>query len=148
MISSYFDLYKEYKEIIKKIKAIKTTDEVNVVLNDLDALEKKFIILNNSNNSLIKVYQGNEAGMKIHKRIIETFDVNIVEGDLVPILTQIINVAKEEVCHLSNPSEDVIKRTLRRPIRDSFKENGYPLAPTQVENIVIMFVENMFTAED
>lgn len=146
--TSYLDLYKEYKEIIKRIKAIQGTAEVGSILNDLDVLEKKFVILNNKNNSLIKVYRGNEAGMKIHKRIVETFDGNIAEGVLAPILIQIIEVATEEVCHLSSPSEDVIKRTLRRPIRDAFKVNGYPLAPTQVENIVIMFVDNMFSTED
>lgn len=146
--TAYLNLYKEYKEVIKRVKTIKESSEINGIINELDGLEKKFVILNYKNNSLIKAYRGNQVGMKIHKRIMDTFDSNIVEGYLVPILTQIIDIANEEVSHLSNPSEDVIKRTLRRPVRDAFKANGYPLAPTQVESIVLMFVDNMFATED
>ncbi|PEI70425.1 hypothetical protein CN526_27425 [Bacillus wiedmannii] len=146
--SSYLKLYKEYKEIIKRIKAITGTSVVGSILDELVALEKRFLILNYSNNSLIKIYRGNEAGMKIHKRIKDNFNGNIEEGDLVPILMYIIGVANEEVCHLSDPSENVIKRTLRRPVRDAFKAGGYPLAPTQVENIVLIFIDNLFSKED
>lgn len=140
----YLRLYKEYKVIIKQIKDIKGTNEVRGILENLVSLEKKYMVLNNLNNSLIKAYRGNEVGMKIHKRIMDSFGSNIIEGDLVNILTSIIEVANEEVCNLSEPSEDVIKRTLRRPIRNAFKEQGYLLAPTQVESVVIIFVDNMF----
>lgn len=143
----YLMLYKEYKEIIKRIKVIVGTNDVGNILDALVALEKRFVILNNSNNSLIKAYRGNEAGMKIHKRIMDVFDGNIADGNLVPILTRVIEVANEEISNLSEPSEDVIKRTLRRPVRDAFKSSGYALAPTQVESIVLMFIDNMFSRE-
>lgn len=144
----YLELYRQYKDIIRSIKEMSRVTDTKRFVDDLSNLEKKFLILNNTNNSIIKVYRGNDAAMKIHKRVLGAFGENISAGDLPPILMQVIEVANSDVCHLSDPSEAVIKRTLARPIRDAFKKNGYSLAPTQVENIVVIFIDNMFSKED
>ncbi len=144
----YQELYNKFKGLIKKIKnEVRTVADVTKVLKELDFLQKEIILLNNRNTSLVGIYKGNESCMRIHKRLLLEFNTHFNEGAIYGIMIEIMLIITDTLCHLSNPTEAVVKRELARPIRDAFKTAGYKLSPTQVESIIYLFLDDMFTQE-
>lgn len=142
----YLDLYKALKAIIKRFKTeVRNVKDIDKLAIELDKLYKQIVLLNNKNTELTKIYKGNESCMRIHKRLVQQFIDHFNASAIYDIMTEIMVIITETLCHLYQPSEAVVKRDMRRPIGSTFKKHGYPLSPTQIECIVYLFLDEMFT---
>mgnify|MGYP005763073929 CR=1 FL=1 len=141
----YKELYKRFKTIIKKFKdEADTSEKVALIIVELDALINEIAILNNSNSSLTKRYNGDESCMRIHKKLLDNYSENLTDMDVFNIMNEIITEIDSLICNMAQPTEEVIMRQMLRPVRDAFKKYGYKLSKRQVENIIYLFVDDKF----
>lgn len=141
----YKELYKRFKTIIKKFKdEADTSEKVASIIVELDALINEIAILNDSNNSLTKRYNGDESCMRIHKKLLDDYSESLTDIDVFNIMNEIITEIDSLICHMAQPTEEVIMRQMLRPVRDAFKKYGYKLSKRQVENIIYIFVDDKF----
>ncbi|MBI6001209.1 type I restriction endonuclease [Clostridium perfringens] len=141
----YKELYKRFKTIIKKFKdEADTSEKVALIIVELDALINEIAILNNSNSSLTKRYNGDESCMRIHKKLLDDYSENLTDIDVFNIMNEIITEIDSLICNMAQPTEEVIMRQMLRPVRDAFKKYGYKLSKRQVENIIYLFVDDKF----
>ncbi|MGV3115913.1 type I restriction endonuclease [Clostridium baratii] len=141
----YKSMFRRFKNIIKRFKnETKTAKETNLVLTDMDVLINDIQVLNNKNNALTRRYRGDEACMRIHKRLIDIYNEHLSESDIYSIMNDIIIQIDELLSNLSDPSEEIILRRMLRPVRNAFMKLNYKLSPRQIEPIVYLFIDNKF----
>ncbi|WP_419756944.1 type I restriction endonuclease [Clostridium perfringens] len=138
-------LYKGFKDIIKKFKnETKTSKETDKIINEMTILLNDIQLLNSKNNSITRRYKGDEACMRIHKRLVETYSEHLSEADIYSIMIDIINHVDELLTNLSNPTEEIIMRRMLRPVKNAFMKLNYKLSPRQIEPIIYLFIDNKF----
>lgn len=143
--NQYKLLYKGFKDIIKKFKnETKTAKETEQIINEMNILLNNIKLLNSKNNALTRRYKGDEACMRIHKRLVETYNEHLSESDIYDIMIDIIAQIDELLINLSNPTEEIIMRRMLRPVKNAFMKLNYKLSPRQIEPIIYLFIDNKF----
>ncbi len=141
------DIYNRYKQAIKDFKCdVATTVKIKEFKDSINSLTKEMQNLNENNNSLTNRYQGSEEYMRIHKRIVENYSENLNDVATYKVMVDIIAAIDDLLGHMANPSQNVVKRDLCRPVRDSLKKQGFTdVSKRQVENIIYIFIDDKFT---
>lgn len=143
--NQYKLLYKGFKDIIKKFKnETKTSKETDQIINEMNILINNIQLLNSKNNALTRRYKGDEACMRIHKRLVETYSEHLSEAHIYNIMIDIINQIDELLNNLSNPTEEIIIRRMLRPVKNAFMKLNCKLSPRQIEPIIYLFIDNKF----
>jgi type I restriction enzyme, R subunit len=141
----FIDLQTEFKKIVWKFKNDSdTAQKVNSIIDELKALYVKIQILNSDNNGLIARYHGDDSCMRIHKRIVESYDMNLSDNDVYNAMIYIIKEIDKSLGSLIQPSQEIIMRQIARPVNKAFKEVGHILAESQQKSIIDMFIDDMF----
>jgi type I restriction enzyme, R subunit len=141
----YKNLYKRYKELIKKFKnETDTTDKVKVVLKELHDLYSKLLILNDNNNSLTSRYKGDETCMRAHKKFRIRYDGQFNEIQIFEIISKIKTAMDNEVGHMPDPTKNIIIRKMLNHIRVIYKEYGVKVNARMAEDVVILFIEDKY----
>ncbi len=142
---AYRDLYKRYKELIKKFKnETDTASKVKAVLKELDELYNQILILNDQNNSLTNRYKGDETCMRVHKKFRIRYAEQFNEVQIFEIITKIKDAMDEEVGHMPDPTKAVIVRKMLNHIRIIYKEYGIKVNARMAEDIIVLFVEDKY----
>ncbi len=142
---AYRDLYKRYKELIKKFKnETDTASKVKAVLTELDGLYNQILILNDQNNSLTNRYKGDETCMRVHKKFRIRYAEQFNEVQIFEIVTKIKDAMDEEVGHMPDPTKAVIIRKMLNHIRIIYKEYGIKVNARMAEDIIVLFVEDKY----
>lgn len=142
----YLDIYKRYKQLIKDFKKNgDTTEKVKAFMQDLEALTKEMLVLNENNNSLTNRYKGSEEYMRIHKRLLENYSANLTEVTTFNLMQDIIAAIDDLLGHMGRPTQNVAIRELLRPVRDALRKQGFPdTSRRQVENVINVFIDDKF----
>lgn len=141
----YKVLHKGFKDIIKKFKnEAKTVKETNQIISDMNKLLSDIQLLNSKNSALTRRYKGDESCMRIHKRLVETYNEHLNEADIYNVMIDIINQIDELLTNLSNPTEEIIMRRMLRPVKNAFMKLNHKLSPRQIEPIIYLFIDNKF----
>ena len=143
----YLDIYKRYKQLIKDFKKNgDTTEKVKAFMQDLEALTKEMMILNENNNSLTNRYKGSEEYMRIHKRLLENYSANLTEVTTFNLMQDIITAIDDLLGHMGRPTQNVVIRELLRPVRDALRKQGFAdTSRRQVENVINVFIDDKFS---
>lgn len=142
---AYRDLYKRYKELIKKFKnETDTASKVKAVLTELDGLYNQILILNDQNNSLTNRYKGDETCMRVHKKFRIRYAEQFNEVQIFEIITKIKGAMDEEVGHMPDPTKAVIIRKMLNHIRIIYKEYEIKVNARMAEDIIVLFVEDKY----
>ena len=143
----YLDIYKRYKQLIKDFKKNgDTTEKVKAFMQDLEALTKEMMILNENNNSLTNRYKGSEEYMRIHKRLLENYSANLTEVTTFNLMQDIISAIDDLLGHMGRPTQNVVIRELLRPVRDALRKQGFAdTSRRQVENVINVFIDDKFS---
>ena len=143
----YLDIYKRYKQLIKDFKKNgDTTEKVKAFMQDLEALTKEMLVLNENNNSLTNRYKGSEEYMRIHKRLLENYSANLTEVTTFNLMQDIIAAIDDLLGHMGRPTQNVVIRELLRPVRDALRRQGFPdTSRRQVENVINVFIDDKFS---
>lgn len=142
---AYRDLYKKYKELIKKFKnETDTASKVKAVLDELEELYNQILILNDQNNSLTNRYKGDETCMRVHKKFRIRYDGQFNEVQIFEIITKIKEAMDDEVGHMPDPTKNVIIRKMLNHIRIIYKEYGVKVNARMAEDIIVLFVEDKY----
>ena len=143
----YLDIYKRYKQLIKDFKKNgDTTEKVKAFMQDLEALIKEMMILNENNNSLTNRYKGSEEYMRIHKRLLENYSANLTEVTTFNLMQDIIAAIDDLLGHMGRPTQNVVIRELLRPVRDALRKQGFAdTSRRQVENVINVFIDDKFS---
>ncbi|MDU2755729.1 MAG: type I restriction endonuclease [Clostridium sp.] len=141
----YKNIYKRYKELIKKFKnETDTADKVKIVLKELDDLYSKLLILNDNNNSLTNRYKGDETCMRVHKKFRIRYDGQFNEVQVFEIISKIKTAMDNEVGHMPDPTKNVIIRKMLNNVRIIYKEYGVKVNARMAEDIIILFIEDKY----
>ena len=143
----YLNIYKCYKQLIKDFKKNgDTTEKVKAFMQDLEALTKEMMILNENNNSLTNRYKGSEEYMRIHKRLLENYSANLTEVTTYNLMQDIITAIDDLLGHMGRPTQNVVIRELLRPVRDALRKQGFAdTSKRQVENVINVFIDDKFS---
>lgn len=143
----YLDIYKHYKQLIKDFKKNgDTTEKVKAFMQNLEALIKEMMILNENNNSLTNRYKGSEEYMRIHKRLLENYSANLTEVTTFNLMQDIIAAIDDLLGHMGRPTQNVVIRELLRPVRDALRKQGFAdTSRRQVENVINVFIDDKFS---
>jgi len=142
---AYKELYKRYKELIKKFKNdTDTANKVKAVLKDLNKLYNEILILNNNNNSLTTRYLGDETCMRVHKEFRKRYEGKWNEVQLFEVISKIKTAMDDEVGHMPDPTKNVIIRKMLNHIRIIYKEYGFKVNARMAEDIIVLFIEDKY----
>ncbi len=142
---AYKELYKRYKELIRKFKNdTDTTSKVKAVLKDLDGLYSELLLLNDNNNSLTSRYKGDETCMRVHKKLRIRYNGQFNEVQIFEIISKIKTAMDDEIGHMPDPTKNVIIRKMLNHIRIIYKEYGVKVSARMAEEIIILFIEDKY----
>lgn len=134
-----------FREIIREFKTgSSSTKKVEEVIRELNMLLSEILVLNSSNNGLTARYQGDDSCMRIHKRIFSQYNLNLNDGTIYLIMTEIISNIDGQLGQIINPTQALILKGMKKPVMIAFKNRGINLSVRQVENIVNIFIEDKF----
>lgn len=141
----YKNLYKRYRELIKKFKSeTDTTSKVKEVLDDLRSLLKEILILNDKNNSLTNRYKGDEICMRVHKQFRTRYEGQFTEVEIFDIISRIKMAMEDEVGHMADPTKPVIIRKMLGHVRNIYKDYGIKVNARMAEDIIKLFLEDKY----
>lgn len=142
---AFVTLQQRFRNIIKDFKtSADTTKKVANIVKDLDVLLSDILLLNASNSGLTARYHGDDSCMRIHKRILNRFSVDLNDVLVYNIMTEIISEVDRLIGNIQNPTQEIIFREMKKPVKKAFDKQGLKLAIHQVENIVDIFIDDMF----
>ncbi|MCL7747044.1 DEAD/DEAH box helicase family protein [Halalkalibacter alkaliphilus] len=142
---AFIELQNRYKEIVRSFRnETSSTHQITQILKDLDALYNDILILSASNNTLTSRYNGDDAYMRIHKRIKSKYREILSDLSTFEIMKLIIKKIDELIGNIHQPTQNIIFRELKRPVRDAFKEKGIAMNLEEVEDILYLFTDYKF----
>lgn len=117
----YVFLSEELKKILKKINANENIDDISIYKKEFSDLFLKARDLNSKNNILLSKYNGDEIGMRMHKRIKTQFKVEDID-----IYDRILNT-KQNIDSNILGNENILEnqsyfyQTIRSQVGKNFK---------------------------
>jgi type I restriction enzyme R subunit len=140
----YIKIQKRFKEAVRSLKIEgDKTEQVKKIMKEFDLILIDIMSLNSDNNSITSMYNGDDSCMRIHKRMIDNYGLNLDNIIVFDIMNFIIKRVDELLSGI-NASEEIMKRQLMKPVRDAFKEKDINLSINQVVDIVQLFIEDKF----
>ncbi|MFK4333479.1 type I restriction enzyme R subunit [Bacillus sp. RC240] len=139
----YKYLHGEFSEIIKRFKdEVNNTQETIQLFADMDELLSEIHKLNTQNNGLTVRYKGDEACMRIHKKMIKRFALSPL--DIYDVIMEIVGFVNNHVKTLYRPDKAILERNLKRPVKAAFKKKGINLNSDQILDVVDFFAYDIF----
>lgn len=139
---SFLKLQKNFKQIIQMFRESLSTHKVEKIIDELNQLLNEILVLNARNNGITAQYKGDDSCMRIHKRLISDYENNLTDTMVFNIMSSVIGSIDKLTTFV--PTKEVYGRELKRPIRDAFRSEGSELSPSQVVDIVNIFIDDMF----
>ena len=130
----------DYKQAIKDLKD-GGKEVADTIVDRLSEILKRAKKLNVDNTNLSNIYQGDDSCMRIHKRFRENYGKYLKDPEIMGIIRAIIVEIDNIIGHMQNPTQEVVKRALMKPVRDVFKEVGHNLGRAQVGDVINLFIE-------
>lgn len=145
---AFMDLQRRFRDIIRSFKdEANTTKKAKKIITELGFLLTDILILNEENNGLTSKYNGDDSCMRIHKRILNLYNENLNNTMVYDIMKEIIKEIDKLIGHMYQPTQAVVFREMKNPIRKAFKKQGITLSLRQVENIANIFIDDKFKKE-
>jgi type I restriction enzyme R subunit len=140
----YIKIQKRFKEAVRSLKIEgDKTEQVKKIMKEFDLILIDIMSLNSDNKSITYMYNCDDSCMRIHKRMIDNYGLNLDNIIVFDIMNFIIKRVDELLSGI-NASEEIMKRQLMKPVRDAFKEKDINLSINQVVDIVQLFIEDKF----
>jgi type I restriction enzyme, R subunit len=141
----FLNLQKRLKEIVRSFrKENNTADQIHYILTDMDVLYRDSQTLNMKNEGLTSKYKGNFSYMRIHKKLVKQFEPELNDLVINQVMNDIITEKEILIGHIHQPTESVIVRQLKNPVRKAFKSKGISLSLEKVEEIIHLFIKEMY----
>ncbi|MEF7664382.1 MULTISPECIES: type I restriction endonuclease [Bacillus cereus group] len=144
----FLHLQKKFKEIIRAFRSDKNkTKDIHSILSDMDVLYKDALTLNIKNDGLTSKYRGQSSFMRIHKKLVKKFEEELNDVSINQIMNDINDQAEKLIGHIHQPTESVILRQLKNPVRKTFKSKGISLTLECVEEIIHLYINEVYKQE-
>ncbi|MGL4484423.1 MAG: type I restriction endonuclease [Anaerovoracaceae bacterium] len=148
----YIKIENEFRTDIKEFKTnINAADKklgqksVELFINSLDDILRRITEINNNNTNLVNIYLGDDARMRIHKRLKELYGEHLNDSSILEIVSLIMLKMNNTVGTLEKPTQAVISQNMKRPVKEVFEDQGYKLALPQINDIIHIFVQGKFS---
>lgn len=140
----YIKLQQRFKEIVRSLRLDgDKTKQIQKIMKELDLLLIDILIINSDNNGIISMYNGDDSCMRIHKRLLENYSLNLGDTTVYEIMEYIINEVDKLLGGI-NATENIMKVEMMRPVRDAFSKQGIKLGINQVRDIIALFIDDKF----
>ena len=140
----YIAIQKRFKDTVHKFKVDgKKTEVIKKIMSDFDAVLVDILILNSDNASITSMYNGDDSCMRIHKRMIDNYGLHLDNSTVYEIMSYIIKKVDELLGGI-NASEEIIKRELKKPVRDAFRLKEIDLGMSQIDDVIMLFIDDKF----
>lgn len=140
----YQEIQESLKESVLSLKEKgNKTSQVRKILSELDEVLLRIANLNANNESITSMYKGDDSLMRVHKRIVENYSLHLNDATVFSVMNHIIEDIDELLSGI-NPTEEVMKRQMLKPVRNAFKKEGMNLSINQVQDIVSLFIDDKF----
>ncbi len=140
----YVGLEKRFKDAVLSLKKDgDKTVQVKKILKEFDDILRECQVLNDTNDSITSTYNGDDSCMRIHKRMIDNYSLNLDDITVFTIMRNII-FEVDDLLNGIHASEDIVKRQMNRPVRSAFRAQGIELSINQVRDIVQLFIDDKF----
>lgn len=144
----FLHLQNRFKDIIRSSRSEQnTTEKIHSILSDMDILYKDILTLNMKNDGLTSKYRGNSSYMKIHKKLIKKFENELNDVTLNQILNNIIEETDKLIGDIYQPTESVVIRQMKKPVRKAFKSKGISLSLESIEEVIQLFIDKVYKEE-
>jgi len=142
---TFVGLQQRFRDIIRNFKSnADTSKKVVEIVKEMDILLSDILVLNASNSGLTARYHGDESCMRIHKRILGSYSDDLNDTLVYKILTEVIKEVDGLIGNILNPTQEIILREMKKPVKRAFEKHNLKLSVRQVENIVQVFLDDMF----
>ncbi|MFP3886284.1 type I restriction endonuclease [Priestia filamentosa] len=139
---AFINLQQEFKDLTLALKHEgDSTKRVKEIITGFENLHKKIRQLNIDNNAIIASYKGDDSCMRIHKQLLENYSETLDNATVYSVMNEII----EEIDKLLGgiqPTTDIMKREMMRPVRNAFLNNGLRLGRSQVMDVIKLFIDD------
>jgi type I restriction enzyme R subunit len=142
---NYIAVQHRFKDIVRSFRDnADTSKKVDAIIKDMDILLTDILVINSTNNGLTARYHGDDSCMRIHKRILSLYSKTLTDALVFKIMTDIMADIDLLFGQIYNPTQEVIFREMKKPVKTALENQGISLSVRQVENIVNVFLDDKF----
>lgn len=140
----FINLQQVFKDITLALKYEgNSTRNVKEVIIGFENLYESIRRLNIDNNAIIASYRGDDSCMRIHKKLLENYSETMDNATIYNVINEIIKEVDKLLGGIE-PTTEIMKREMMRPVRDAFLKNGLRLGRSQVMDVIKLFTDDKF----
>lgn len=141
---AFINLQQEFKDLTLALKHEgDSTKRVQEIITGFEKLHRKVRQLNVDNYAIIASYRGDDSCMRIHKQLLENYSETLDNATVYSVMNEIINEIDKLLGGIQ-PTTEIMKREMMRPVRDAFLNNGLRLGRSQVMDVIKLFTDDKF----